>query len=308
MCAASACPSARATSPATPDEGRVEDGGVLPLEQADRADLVAERDGHLAELALDDLRGEQLVPRRDRREDAGDRDPVAAPGDRAEERGDRVVVERRQVPAVELDPAGHDGRARRDHGGEVGWPFEHRPDAERGRGADPDHRDAMQLAALQHRVGRVRGPEHRVRDPCAAVAVSEVPITASSAATMPPVTSGVVGTLALASTRSVAVEDHGVGVGPADVDAESVVKRWHRRAPPRARSRSRSRTRAARPSPARTGSARSGRNAIAITVTRWPYRTRSVGIASAVSLSRTVIRSGTEASTLPCSSATRFSF
>ena len=56
------------------------------------------------------------------------------------------------------------------------------------------------------------------------------------------------------------------------------------------------------------GLRQTGAQRIAMTVTRWPYRTRSVGIASAVSLSSTVTRSGTEASTLPCSSATRFSF
>jgi len=84
----------------------------------------------LAELALDDLGSEQLVAWRDRREDTSDRDAVAAAGDRPRNLATRVAVERRQVPAVELDPAGHDGRTCRYDGGQVGRPFEHRPDAE----------------------------------------------------------------------------------------------------------------------------------------------------------------------------------
>jgi hypothetical protein len=91
-----------------PGQGAVQDGGVLPLEQPDRADLVAERGVHVAELALDHLGGQQFMARRDRGEHAGEHDAVGRATDLAEEPRDGVGVERGQFLAVELDPAVHD--------------------------------------------------------------------------------------------------------------------------------------------------------------------------------------------------------
>ena len=51
-----------------------------------------------------------------------------------------------------------------------------------------------------------------------------------------------------------------------------------------------------------------GGTATPMTVTRWPYRSISVVIGSAVSLSSTQIRSGTIALIRPSTRATRFSF
>ena len=266
---------------------------------------------HLAKLALDDLRGEQLVPGRDRREHAGDRDlHRRRPGatSRPRNRATASVSERREVAAVELDAAADDRRAhaRRRRPG---------PPASRTCGrtawvaglADPDHRDPAQLAPLQHGVGRVRGAQHHVRDP--AGVHSRRAQHGVEAAAMPPVTSGVHAHLGLGQ--------HLVGAGPG-----SPRRCWcRRRRYPRRQSSAGTgqllhrdvvevvaeRARPGRLQPARR-CARPGRTRIAITVTRWPYRTRSVAIASAVSLSSTVIRSGTEAITRPCSRATRFSF
>ena len=72
--------------------------------------------------------------------------------------------------------------------------------------------------------------------------------TASRAAVMPPVMSGVPGTLALASTRSAASRmTASVLVPPTSMPRRQFRRVRHRRAPPRAGNRSRSRTPAARP-------------------------------------------------------------
>ena len=227
-----------------PGQRAVQDRGVLPLQQAQRADLVAERDVDLAQLTLDDLAGFQFVPRRDGGENAGDRHPVGGAGDLAEEPRDRVGVQRGQVPPVELDATVDDHRAGRDRGGEVRRPAEHGPDAVRGGPADPDDRDPAQLPALQHGVRRVGGAQHDVGDPlrvrfrCAEHGVDRGRDPAGDVRRA--------GHLGLGDHPVGPVHDHGVGVGAADVDAEAAVRSAHRRAPPRARSRRRSRTPGAR--------------------------------------------------------------
>src|SRR5262249_48875012 len=147
-----------------PGQRPVEYGGVLPLQQPDRADLVAERDMDLAEFPLDDTGRQQFVPRRDRGEHAGDDDALGGAADLAENPGDGVGVQGGQIPAVELDAAVHDRRPDRDGVGEVARPPEHRPDAVGGRASDSDHRDASQVPALQDRIGRVGGAQHDVAD------------------------------------------------------------------------------------------------------------------------------------------------
>jgi hypothetical protein len=226
-------------------QGAVEDGGVLPLEQPDRADLVAERGVHVAEFALDHLGGEQLVTRRDRGEHAGDRDAVGRAADLAEEPRDGIGVERGQVLAVELDPAVHDRGAHRHGLDQVRRPPEHGPDAVGGRPADPDHRHPPQVPALQDGVGRVGGAEHDMADPAGIGA--RRPEHGVDRRHDPGGDVGAAWHLGLGDHPVGGVHDHGVGVGASDVDAETAVRRWHRRAPLRAGSRSRSRTRAARP-------------------------------------------------------------
>jgi len=241
-----------------PGQGAVEYRRVLPLEQADRADLVAERDVHVAELALDHLGGQQLVARRDGGEHAGDRDAVGGLAGLPEEPRDGVGVERGQVLAVELDPAVHDRRPDGDRADQVRRPAEHGPDAVGGGPADPEHRHPPQVLALQDGVGGVGGAEHDVADP-AGVGAGYAEHGADRRHD-PAGDVGGAGHLGLGDHPVGGVHDHGVGVGAADVDAETAIRRWHRRAPPRAGSRSRSRTRAARPPRSPSRSARPDRS------------------------------------------------
>ena len=74
---------------------------------------MAERDVDVAQFTLDDLGGRQLMPRRDRGEDAGDGDPVGSARDLAQEPRDGVGVQRGQVLPVEFDAAADDHRAGR---------------------------------------------------------------------------------------------------------------------------------------------------------------------------------------------------
>ena len=257
-CAVSASRIAPATSRATPARAPLSIVGVLPLEQADRADLVAERDVHLAELPLDHLGGQQLVPRRDRGEHAGDHDPVGLVPHPAEEPRDGVGVQRGQVLAVELDPAVHDLGPDRDRLDEVPRPAEHGPDAVGGGPADPEHRHPPQVPALQDGVGRVGGAEHDVADP-----LRLDPWRAEHGVDRgddPGRDVGRARHLGLGEHPVGGIHDHGVGVGAADVHTETAVRRWHRRAPPRAGSRIRSRTRAARRPRSLPRSARPGRS------------------------------------------------
>ena len=240
-----------------PGQCPVEYGGVLPLQQADRADLVAERDVDLAEFALDDLGRQQFVARRDRGEHAGDDDALGGAADLAEKPGDGVGVQGRHVPAVELDAAFDDRRPDRDGVGEVTWPPEHRPDAEGGRAANPDHRHPPQVPALQHRVGRVGRAQHDVADP-----PRVCPWRVQDGVDRPGDPAGDVGRaghLGLGDDPVGGIHDHRVGVGAADVDAEAVLRRGHGRAPPRAGNRIRSRTPAARPRRSRARFARPDR-------------------------------------------------
>ena len=280
-CAASALSIAVATSLATPDQRRVQDRGVLALEQADRADLVAERDVHLAELALDDLRGEQLVPRRDRREHAGDRDAFEAapvrqtgatsPRNRAiasASNGARSRPSNSMPPPTIVAPTA-------DRVGQVARPVEHRPDRVR-RGA-PILITATRRSLRRSSTALVACVVPSITCVIRLESTPGARSTASSAAVMPPVTSGVHGDLGLGQHPVGGVEDHGVGVGAADVDAEAAVKRGtgellHRDVVEVVAER-------ARPGrlPARAAVRQTGSQRIAITVTRWPYRTRSVG-------------------------------
>ena len=221
-----------------PGQGPVEDSGVLPLEQPDRADLVAERNVDLAELTLDHVGGLELMPRRDRSEHAGDRDALGLVADLAEEPGDGVGVQRGQVLPVELDAAFDDRGPDRDGLGELGWPPEHRPDAERGRGAEPEHGHPPQVAAFKHGVRGMRGAEHDVADPAGLRPGGGQDGVDGRGDPASDVRGG--RHLGGGDHPVVGVHDHRVGVGAADVDAETAVRRGHRQAPLLAGSRNRS--------------------------------------------------------------------
>ena len=222
-CAASASRMARATSRATPARAPLRMVAFSRSSRPDRADLVAERQVHLAELALDHLGRLELVARRDRGEHAGDRDAVGLVADLAEEPGDGVGVERGQVLPVELDPAVHDRGPDRDGPDEVARPAEHGPDAVGGGPADPDtatrrrftrSRTALVAWVVPSMTWLIRpglaagGGEHGVdggHDPAGDV--------------------GGAGHLGLGDHPVGGVHDHRVGVGAADVDAETAVRR-----------------------------------------------------------------------------------
>ena len=236
------------------DERRVQDGGVLALEQAEGADLGAERDRQVAELLSYDLLGRALVLVGDRREDARDRDRLRSTGHLAGEARDGLGVERRQLAPVELDPAVHDPLAGGDDLAQVGRPPEERPDRLRRRSAQSQHADAAETTSLEDRVRRVRRTEHRVRDPAS---VDLLGYAGDRALDAPrDVRRG--RHLRLREEAVVGVEHDGVRVRPAHVHAEPEVRRGHA-GPPRARSRGRSRSAGARRARGREPSARSDR-------------------------------------------------
>ena len=169
----------------------------------------------------------------------------------------RVGVERGQFPAVELDAAVHDRGADGDLGGEITRPVEDGPDAVGGRPADPDRRDPPQALALEHGVGRVRGPEHDVADPARLDGGRGQHRSDGGGDPAGDVRRG--RHLGRDDQPVRRVHDHRVGVGAADVDPQPPVNRGHRRVPLPARSRSRSRTPAARSAASPWPSATPGR-------------------------------------------------
>ena len=248
--AAGARPASRCIAMATvaghPGQRAVQDRGVLALQQAQRADLVAERDVDLAQLPLDDLARPPVRAAVRRGENAGDRDPVGGARDLAEEPRDRVGVQRGQVPSVELDAAVDDHRAGRDRGGEV------RP-ASRTCGrmlcvaGPPIRMTAIRRSFLRSSTAFVAwvvpsitwvircGSDFRV--PGAPVSIAVV---------IPRVMSGVPGTLALAITRSAASMITASVLVPPTSMPRRQSGAAHRRTPLRADSRRRNRTHAAR--------------------------------------------------------------
>jgi len=203
-CAVSASRMARATSAGHAGQGPVEYRGVLPFDQPDRPDLVAERQVHLAELALDHLGRQQLVARRDRGDTLVTATPSACsptcPRNRAMasvSRGERSRPSNSIPPSTITAPT-ETARTR------SGVPAVHGPDAVGGGAADPDHREPAQVHAFQYGVGGVGGAQHDVGDPARGgvlLAIGERLSTRSMAATIPPVMSAVPGTLTLAMTR-----------------------------------------------------------------------------------------------------------
>ncbi len=209
-------------------ERRVEHGRVLTLDQAEGSDLMAERDVDVvAEHPPRDLLGRELVALGHRREHARDRDAVDRPGKRLQEAGERVLVERDDLTAIELDPTGDHDLTGGHRLAQVGRPGEQRADGVRRRSADPHRRHAPQPLALDHRVRRVGGAEHHVGDPRA---IDPRRLEHGLQRLGDP--TGDVGSgqlLGLGEQLVVSVEDHGVGVRTTDVDADAkVLARVHR--------------------------------------------------------------------------------
>ena len=243
--------------PGDSDEGGVEHGRVLTLEQPDGADLVAERDVDVrAQHCTRGIADGELVLGRDGREDTRDRDTVDMSGDALEKASRGLEVERHDLAAVELHAAVDDQLPGRDGLAQVVRPREERPDRV-GRGAaDPEEGHSAEPAPLQDRIRRVRRSEHHVRD--AATLVAELRQHARQRRRDPAGHVGARRHLRLREQSVASVERDGVGVRPPDVDTDPEVRCRHA-ALRRARTRSRSRKRAGLRSRARGGSARSDR-------------------------------------------------
>ena len=230
---------------------------VLALDQADRADLVAQRDGDVvAEHLVGELARRQLVLGRDRREHARDRHGLGRLADALEEARGGVAVERRDLAAVDLGAAPDDRLARGDGTPQILRPREQRRHRARGGSTQPQHGDALEPPALEQRVRRVGRAEHDVRDPAGIDGDRLEHLRERSADATRDV--GGRRRLGPAQHAVVAVEHHRVRVRASHVDPDAQVRPTHA-APRSARSRSRSRRRAGRPSRSRAASARSGR-------------------------------------------------
>src|SRR5215472_1107463 len=143
----------------------VEHRRVLPLQEADGANFMAQGQVHVAAGHLPHTIGcPQLVLWRDGRKHAHDRDSVDALCDRLHETRDGVLVERRQRATVKLEAATHDDFARRHCDAQVRRPCgQRRHGLGRGRPKANDG-NAAQASTLEDRVGRVGRPEHHVGD------------------------------------------------------------------------------------------------------------------------------------------------
>ena len=204
-------------------QGAVEDGGVLSLDQAQGADLV----GHgqvdvVAHDLADHLGGGQLVAVAHRGEDAGDGHRIHRSAERLQEPADLVRVERDDLAAVQLDAAVDHRLAAGDDGLEVRGPGEERADRERRRGADAHDRHAVETLALQHGVGGVGGAQHDVADAAAIHVTRGEDRVHRVLDALGHVRAG--GGLRLGQQAVVAVQDHGVRVGAAHVDADAEIQ------------------------------------------------------------------------------------
>ena len=259
---ASACRSAVGDLAATPISAALSTRGVLALEQADRADLVAERDGHsspstsratssAASSCAAETGAKTLVI------------ATASTGPRARSRNRAVGVgvERRRSRGrrTRSRPRRSSRRPTTAARRSSGQPNSGRT-AVRRRRADADHGDAAQAPALEDRVRGVRRAEHDVGDAAgvdrrrgrARPRRPRLDARRARRASWAPWPSPRAGRSRSSTTASVFV--------PADVDAEPQVRPARAHAAPRpARSRCRSRTRAGPRAPARAPSARSDR-------------------------------------------------
>ena len=162
-----------------------------------------------------------------RREHRGDRHRIGVTDERIEEPSGSVEVERGYLAAVQLDPAVNDRCTGDDRVAQVGGPGRQRRHRACGRAADPQHRDSPQITPLDDRVHRVRGAEHRVRDPRSLIAQfcdHELDRGRDPA--------GDIDTrrrLSLDQDPVVAVDNDRVGVGRADVDPEPEIERGDHR-------------------------------------------------------------------------------
>jgi len=209
-------------------ERGVEHGRVLAFEQAERADLVAEREGHLADVSAHEVAHLELLLGERGREDAAHGDRVEAAVEGVEEAADGVGVERRDREAVDEVAAARDRGAREHRVAELGRPARQRRELGRGGRAEPDDGDAVEVAAAHDGVRRVGRAEHDARDE--GTTVAELPQHGDERRADAARDIGRGGLLGPGEHPAGAVERDGVGVGAADVDADREVAGGHRAA------------------------------------------------------------------------------
>ena len=199
-------------------ERGVENGGVLPLNEAHGADLAG--DGHVDVLPhhlAAQPGGRPLVVVPDGGEHAGD-------GHRAhpfglqplEEGAGRLLIKGGQLLAVVLKAAADDGGVHGD-GAQILRPVHHGRDAHRGGGADAQHADGGQVAALHNGVGALGGAQHGLAD----LPAIHAGLLQHRADGVQDAVVGVGGGVALYAGHhlEVFVDEHRVGIGAAHVNS-----------------------------------------------------------------------------------------
>ena len=208
---------------------RVQDSGVLALDQAHRADLAG--DGHvhvLAQHLARDGRGAQLVVVAHGGEHAGHGHGLHATFHALEERAARGLVELCQALAIVLETALDDERVHA-HRSDIVGPVHHRRDAHGSRRADAQDGDGRKALALHDGVRALGGAQHGLRDLRAVhAAVGQHGVHRAHDARVDIVRRGV---LHRRHHVQVLVDQNGVRVGAAHVDAQFV----HGLTPPSAR-------------------------------------------------------------------------
>ena len=201
-------------------ERGVEYGGVLALDQAHGADLAGDGDVHvLAHDLAADLRRAALVVGPHGGKDAGDGDGLHLPLQFRKECPRGVLVQRRQLLAVVLKPAADDGALFADKA-DVLRPVHHRRHAHGRRRADAQKADFGQIFALDDGVGTLRGTQHGLSYLTAVDLRLPKQRLHSADDAFKDVSRGWM--LDLGDDAQIFVDEDGVGIGAAYVDAQLI--------------------------------------------------------------------------------------
>ena len=197
----------------------IDDRGILALEKADAADLVAERDVQVGKLAAQDLGGAELHGRGHRREDRGYRGrPEALGADVCGDAQQLLLVQRGDHLAIEFVAAAQHVGVPAQCRSEIGRPVDERRQALGCRQADADRRDLEQPLPLDHGIGEMRRADrHRFDAARIDVGVGEdLPKDVDDAG------AHVRGRRRLAGAEHpLFVHQDGVGISAADVDSHA---------------------------------------------------------------------------------------
>ena len=201
-------------------ERRVQNGGVLALDQTHRADLA--RDGNayiVAEHLAGDGGSSELVIVAHASEHAANGDRVDLALHTLEEGAARSLVEVGQTLAVEFEAAANNGGINGNRRNIVG-PVDHGGNAHGSRRANTQNGDGGQALALDDGVGALRGAEHSLLNEFAInVRLGEHGVNRAHDALVDIARGGV---LHRGDNLQVLVDQNGVGVGAADINAKFI--------------------------------------------------------------------------------------